>query len=79
LLPEDLGRSIVQLSYLSARHLYFHYAQGVSSRALADMSDSLVRVSRRDDKKHPSRHICISSIVSPAFVLDCLAGIFDVE
>ena len=52
-LPEDHGRSIVHLrSYLSTRCLYFHSALGGSPRALAHMLDSLVRVSRRDDKRH---------------------------
>ena len=47
------GRSIVQKSYLSGQvHFHVHYAPGTSSRALAHMLDSLVRVSRRDDEKH---------------------------
>ncbi len=33
-------------------NLYFHYALGDKSRALAHMSDSLVRVSRRVDKSY---------------------------
>ena len=33
-------------------HFHFHYAQGISSRTLAHMLDSLVRVSRRVDKRH---------------------------
>ena len=51
-LPGDHGRSIVRYSYLSGVHFHFHYAQGISSRALAHMLDSLVRVSRRVDEKH---------------------------
>ena len=35
-----------------AEALYFHYALGGTPRALACMLDSLVRVSRRVDKKH---------------------------
>ena len=53
--PRDPSRSIVRLrSYLSGpkTHLYFHYALGGTLRALAHMLDSLVRVSRRDDKRH---------------------------
>jgi tRNA isopentenyl-2-thiomethyl-A-37 hydroxylase MiaE len=52
-LPRDHGRSIVQKSYLSEKyHLYIYYAHGIQSQTLAHMLDSLVRVSRRDDKKH---------------------------
>ena len=40
-------------SYLRVRLIYFHCALGDDClRALALMIDSLVRVSRRDDKKH---------------------------
>jgi len=40
-------------SYLSEQaHLYVNSALGVLPRALAHMLDSLVRVSRRDDKAH---------------------------
>jgi len=39
-------------SFLPRSNLYFHYALGDISRALAPMSDSLVRVSRRVDKRH---------------------------
>ena len=57
--PEDHGRSIVHLrSYLSTRCLYFHSALGGLPRALAHMLDSLVRVSRRDFKKHFVRVPC---------------------
>ena len=52
-LPRDHGRSIVQLpSYLSSTSIHINSALGGSPRALAHMSDSLVRVSRRDDKRH---------------------------
>ena len=52
-LPKDHGRSIVQLpSYLSSTSIHINSALGGSPRALAHMSDSLVRVSRRDDKRH---------------------------
>ena len=54
-LPWDHGWSIVLQSYLSGKHFHFHYAQGLPSRALAHMLDSLVRVSRRDGKKHFAR------------------------
>jgi len=51
--PRDHGRSIVQLpSYLSSTSIHINSALGGSPRALAHMSDSLVRVSRRDDEKH---------------------------
>ena len=39
-------------SYLRSKTLYVNSALGVKPRALAHMSDSLVRVSRRDDKRH---------------------------
>ena len=40
-------------SYLSSKEsIYINSALGVKPRALAHMLDSLVRVSRRDDKKH---------------------------
>ncbi len=43
-------------SYLSKQVcLYFHFALGNRSRALAHMLDSLVRVSRRVDEKHFAR------------------------
>ncbi len=52
-LPRDHGRSIVQFpSYLSSRSLYINSALGGKPRALAHMLDSLVRVSRRVDKRH---------------------------
>ena len=54
-LPRDHGRSIVLLftSYLSSKeNLHVNSALGGSPRALAHMLDSLVRVSRRDDKRH---------------------------
>ena len=60
-LPRDHGRSIVQFpSYLSTRCIHIYSALGGLPRALAHMLDSLVRVSRRDDKRHfvrvPHRH-----------------------
>ena len=45
--------SAVETSYLSSiQSLYVNSALGGSPRALAHMLDSLVRVSRRDDKRH---------------------------
>jgi hypothetical protein len=46
--------SAAEASYLSEPklHFYFHYALGDNTRALAHMSDSLVRVSRRVDESH---------------------------
>ena len=45
--------SAANASYLNARrHLHFHSALGDKPRALAHMLDSLVRVSRRDVKRH---------------------------
>ena len=44
--------SALYRSYLSSRSLYINSALGGKPRALAHMLDSLVRVSRRVDKKH---------------------------
>jgi hypothetical protein len=45
--------SATKVSYLSEKiHLYVNSALGDKPRALAHMLDSLVRVSRRDDKRH---------------------------
>ena len=54
LYPRKTGRSIVQniLPKHPYRCLYFHSALGDRPRALAHMLDSLVRVSRRDVKRH---------------------------
>ena len=53
-LPRDHGRSIVQLALPTSvpKDLHINSALGVTPRALAHMLDSLVRVSRRDDKRH---------------------------
>ena len=53
-LPKDHGRSIVQFpSYLSSKkNIHINSARGGKPRALAHMLDSLVRVSRRVDKRH---------------------------
>jgi hypothetical protein len=52
-LPKNHGRSIVQISYLGGQvRFYVNSALGNAAQTLAHMLDSLVRVSRRDDKKH---------------------------
>ena len=52
-LPEDHGRSIVQdILPQFKKNIYIYSAFGGKPRTLAHMLDSLVRVSRRDDKKH---------------------------
>ena len=83
-LSKNHGRSIVQKkdfsSFLLPQRtvllpkqilLYINYACGFSFQTLADMLDSLVRVSRRDEKKHfvlvswpPNRHPIITQMIS---------------
>ena len=48
ILPRDWGRRTVQIS----SHCYFHYAWGFNTPILAQMLDSLVRVSRRGKENH---------------------------
>jgi len=54
LIPKENGRSILLVrSYLSYKsNLHVNWALGGEPRALAHMLDSLVRVTRRDVKKH---------------------------
>ena len=53
-LPRDHGRSIVQPRHptTAPKSIHINSAFGGSPRTLAHMLDSLVRVSRRDDKRH---------------------------